>query len=304
MRSRLPIECAAVACVLIIAAGCGNGGPAEVTVEDTAALNSTMVERGEYLVEGIAGCGNCHTPRDEDGELIQSRNMAGSYVIEEPIFTAYAPNITPDLETGVGSWTDDELVLAIREGIHPDGRILGPPMAFESYRQISDTDINAIVAYLRTVPAVENVVPRSQYNVPLPESWGPPLGQVADVSEDDPVAYGAYLAGPLGHCMECHTPLVDGQLVHERVGEGGNIFPTPFGFEFTAVSSNITSHQTLGIGAWSDDEIKTAIADGVGRNGGELLPFMGFSYYNKMSDQDLDAIVAYLRTLPPQPPAQ
>ena len=304
MRSRLPIECAAIAFVLIIAAGCGNGGPADVAVEDTAAVDSAMVERGEYLVEGIAGCGNCHTPRDEDGQLIQSQNMAGSYVIEEPIFTAYAPNITPDLETGVGSWTDDELVRAIREGVHRDGQILGPPMAFESYRQISDTDINAIVAYLRTVPAVENIVPRSQYNVPLPESWGPPLGEVADVSEDDPVAYGAYLAGPLGHCMECHTPLVDGQFLHERVGEGGNFFPRPFGFEFDAISSNITSHQISGIGAWSDDEIKTSITDGVSRDGRELLPFMGFSYYNKISDQDLDAIVAYLRTLPPQPPAQ
>jgi mono/diheme cytochrome c family protein len=296
----------ALLCLLLAAAtvaGCSGAEEAEVeapAVEEGAA--SALVERGEYLVEGIAGCGNCHTPRDANGQLIADQNLAGGFVIEEAAFTSYAPNITPHQETGIGSWSDEEIMRAVREGVHPSGRILGPPMSFAFYRGISDSDIRAIVAYLRSVPSVDNVVPRSEFNIPLPESWGPPLGQVPDVSPDDPVAYGEYLAGPVGHCIDCHTPLVEGQLALERVGEGGNTYENPFGRPFVTTSSNITSNETVGIGAWSDDEIKRAITDGVSAGGRELLPFMGFSFYRNISDEDLDAIVAYLRTLPPQPP--
>ena len=261
--------------------------------------DTALVERGAYLVEGIAGCGNCHTPRDEEGALIEDMNLAGAFVIEEPEFTAYAPNITPHEATGIGGWTEAEIILAIREGIHPDGHILGPPMSFGFYRGISDRDIQSIAAYLRTVPAINNVVPRTEFNIPLPESWGPPVEQVADVSPEDEVAYGAYLAGPVGHCLDCHTPLVEGQLVLERVGAGGNTYPRPFGFEFTTFSSNITQDVELGIGAWTDEEIKRAITEGVSRNGRQLMPFMGFSFYQNIAEEDLDAIVAYLKTLDP-----
>jgi mono/diheme cytochrome c family protein len=257
-----------------------------------------QLERGKYLVETIAGCGNCHTPRNPDGSFKEDMQYAGAFVIEEPVFKAYARNITPDMETGIGSWTEDEIVRAIREGIRPDGKVLGPPMSFIWYRDMSDTDAHAIAAFLKTVPAVHNEVPESTYDIPLP-GYGPPVGHVPDVPRDDPVAYGKYLAGPIGHCMDCHTTYVNGQIDMTQLGRGGNVYAKPFGFEWAAVSRNITSDPEFGIGAWTDEEIERAITEGVRPDGTELLPFMPFDLYKKVREEDIDAIVAYLRTLPP-----
>jgi len=269
----------------------------------TSAAQDThdSLKRGAYLVQSVAGCGNCHTPRDASGAMLQDRQLSGAFVIEDPAFTAYAPNITPDHETGIGRWTDDQIVRAIREGIHPDGHILGPPMSFPFYRGISDRDIRAIVEYLRSVPAVRNVVPRTQFNIPLPPSWGPPVKSVAEVPRDDLLAYGAYLAGPVGHCIDCHTPLVAGQLDMSQVGLGGNVYRRPMGQDYAVVSANITPHLELGLGAWSDAEIKRAITQGISRDGRQLLPFMAFELYQNIADEDLNAIIAYLKTLPALP---
>lgn len=269
---------------------------------------SDLLGRGEYLVEGIVGCGNCHHGRDENGEFVPGMEYAGNFVIAEPGLAAYAPNITPDPETGIGDWTDDEIERAIREGINRDGRVMGPPMAFAYYREISSNDMAAIIAYLRSRPAVRNEVPESTYDIPLPPNWGPPVtAPVPDVPRDDQIAYGRYLAHSLGHCTQCHTPLVNGVEDFSRIGAGMNIYPQPFGVEWSALAANITQHETLGIGAWTDDEIKRAITQGISRDGRQLLPFMGFSFYERISDEDLDAIVAYIKTLPPSeatPPEQ
>jgi len=267
-----------------------------------------LLARGEYLVEGIVGCGNCHNGRDANGELIPGREFAGNFVIEEPIFTAYAPNISPDVETGIGAWTDEEIERAIRSGINRDGRMMGPPMAFYPpfYPNISSEDMDAIIAYLRSVPAVRNQVPAYELRMELPPSWGPPIVEpVLAPPRSDQVAYGEYLA-QIGHCTQCHTPLVNGVEDFTKTGAGMNIYPRPFGYEWSAVSANITSDPTVGIGAWTDDEIKRAIVYGISRDGRQLLPFMGFSFYERISDEDLNAIVAYLRSLPPAvatPPA-
>lgn len=277
--------------------------PATAAAQEAAAL----LERGDYLMNSIVACGNCHSPRDENGEFIEGMELAGGFVIEEPAFRAYAPNITPDEETGIGSWTDEEIIRAVREGIRPDGQVLGPPMGFPFYRGISDQDMRAIVAYLRSVPAVHNEVPRSTYNIPLPPNWGEPLESVPEPNKDDPVEYGRYLTHNLGHCTDCHTPLVEGQHDFSRIGAGGNLFPMPFGYSWSALAANITSHPELGIGNWTDEEIKRAITEGIARDGRELLPFMAFDFYKNISDEDLDYIVAFLRTLPPataEPPAE
>jgi mono/diheme cytochrome c family protein len=268
---------------------------------------SDLLGRGEYLVEGIVGCGNCHNGRDDEGNFVPGLEYAGNFVITEEGFSAYAPNITPDRETGIGDWTDAELETAIRRGISRDGHVLGPPMAFAYYHGISTNDMAAIIAYLRTRPAVRREVPASTYEIPLPPEWGPPITEpIPDVPKTDQVAYGRYVAHNLGHCTQCHTPLVMGQEDFSRTGAGMNIFPKPFGYEWSALAANITSHPTLGLGAWTDDEIKRAIVYGISRDGRNLLPFMAFSFYERISDEDLDAIVAYLRTIPPSvatPPA-
>ena len=97
----------------------------------------TPLERGTYLMQSIVACGNCHTPKDRDGKPIADREMAGGHVINAPIFHSVSPNITPDKETGIGNWTDDQIVDAIRNGKRPDGTIIGPPMPIAYYRNLS-----------------------------------------------------------------------------------------------------------------------------------------------------------------------
>lgn len=266
-----------------------------------AADQEALVARGDYLVNGIVACGNCHTPRGADTKSISEMHLAGALQVDRAEFKAYAPNITPDHETGIGAWSDAEIIRAIREGVRRDGTIIGPPMPIRVYREMSDTDVRAIVAYLRGVTPVRNSVPRSVYNIPLPESYGPPVGSVADVSRDDSVAYGAYVGNALGHCMECHTPLVKGAPDLSRTGAGGTVFVKPHGLELAAMAANITPHPEQGIGAWTDDEVKRAITQATSRDGRQLQPAMPFYFYEKISDEDLDALLVYLRSIPPQP---
>jgi mono/diheme cytochrome c family protein len=253
----------------------------------------TRLERGRYLMESIVACGNCHTPQGPQGPL-PGMELAGGLKIEDKPFTAYTPNITPDRETGIGTWTDAQIITAIREGKRPDGSIIGPPMPIALYRGMSDSDARAIVAYLRAVKPVKNVVAKSEYRMPLPPSWGPPVRKVADVSPRNTLAYGRYLAGPAGHCIECHsTPGPQGAPdFANKLGGGGMNFYGPWG---TSVAPNITP---TGIGKYSDAELKKVITTGVRPDGTRLKPPMGVAYYAKLRAADLDALVAYLRSLP------
>jgi mono/diheme cytochrome c family protein len=276
---------------LIACAGLGS-----INVQTKA---ETLLERGTYLMQGIVACGNCHTPRNPDGSFIEGMELAGGFTIEEPVFTAHAPNITPDAETGIGGWTDAELIKAIREGLRPDGSLIGPPMPFSQYRGIADRDVEAIVAYLRKVPPVQNTVPASEYRIPLPPAWGPPVGNiVAPSPADDLIAYGAYLSGPLGHCVECHTPMTNGRFEFEtKLAAGG--LSLPIGPDAHIVSANITPDIETGIGSWSDVEIAQAITSGVRPDGSQIHPLMPYGFYANMTLADVVAVVAYLRSLPP-----
>lgn len=255
-----------------------------------------LLDRGKYLMNGIVACGNCHTPQTPQGPMA-GRELAGGTKIEEAFGAAYASNITPDPETGIGRWTDQQLITAIREGKRPDGTIIGPPMPITLYRGLADEDGRAIVAYMRSVPPVVNKVAKSEYKVPLPPSYGPPIvSPVPAVPKSDKVAYGAYLAGPAGHCIECHSthgPSGVPDYVN-GLGAGGLTFHGPWG---ESVARNITP---TGLGNWSDAEIKTAITTGVRRDGTPLKPPMAFAYYKNMTDKDLNAIIAYLRRLAPK----
>lgn len=257
------------------------------------AADQSPLERGTYLVRHVAGCGNCHTPLGPDGP-VEGMELAGRFVLSTPGFDAYAPNITP---AALGDWTDAEIARAIREGVRPDGRVLGPPMAFEWFRHISDSDIAAIVAYLRSVPAVKNDVPRSVYRMPLPANYGPPLGVVTGPEPGETVEYGAYLAGPVAHCMECHTPMEGPRHLYDtRLGAGGRDMSGPWG---PAISANLTPAPDA-LARWSDDEVIAMIRTGHRPDGSAMLPPMGYGFYAGMSDRDARAIVAYLRSLPPK----
>jgi mono/diheme cytochrome c family protein len=225
-------------------------------------------------------------------------NLAGGFRIAEAFGVAVVPNITPDRATGIGAWTDGEIVRAIREGKSRDGRTLGPPMPYYLYRGLSDTDVKAIVAYLRSVPPVKNAVERSRYTVLLPDSYGPAVGRVPDPPKDDPVKYGAYLAGPVAHCADCHTPRTpDGRSDTTRLFAGGADFTGPWG---TTYSTNLTPDPETGIGRWPDGRIIAAI-NGAKANGQVVRPPMPAPYYaGRIAESDVAAIIAYMRSLAPR----
>jgi mono/diheme cytochrome c family protein len=257
----------------------------------------TPVERGEYLVRGPAGCGNCHTPMGPEG-FVADQELAGRVVEDSEPFLAIAPNLTP--AGAIAGWSDTELARAIREGIRPDGSLIGPPMPFSMYRGLSDGDLGAIVAFLRTLPAVENDPGTSEYRIPLPPAYGPPVESVADVPQGVTVEYGAYLAGPVAHCLECHTPLgPQGPMLDTALGQGGFEFHGPWG---VSVAANLTAHAD-GLAGYSDDEIKAMIVEGVKPDGTPMMPPMPYGFLARMTPEDLDAIVMYLRSLPPLPDA-
>lgn len=271
------------------------------------AMAETVVERGKYLVEVLAACGNCHTPKGPKGE-IREKHMAGGFKIQEDFGVAVSTNITPDKETGIGTWTDEEIIRAIREGRRKDGRTLGPPMPFYLYRNISDSDAKAMVAYLRTLTPIKNQVPPSQYKISLPPAWGPLVTSVQAPAKDDRVKYGEYLAGPIAHCSDCHTPMgPDGRRDQTRLFAGGFPFRGPWG---TSYAANLTPDKETGIGKWTDEQIMRAIY-GVRPDGRKLLPPMPWPYYaGKIAAGDMRAILAYLGSLnpvknkvpPPDPP--
>ena len=268
-------------------AGLGAGGQARA---------ETQLERGEYLVRVVAACGNCHTPLGPDGP-IPGQELAGRLNEKTPAFTAYAPNITQDVETGIGGWSDAEIKRAIREGLRPDDTLIGPPMPFVFHRSLGDEDLDAIVAFLRTLPPVRNEVPASVYNIPLPPAWGPPVASVTAPERGVSVEYGACLAGPVAHCMERHTRFGPaGPMIEDHLGSGGNAFHGPWG---VSVSANLTPHED-GIAALEDAELIAMIRTGM-RHGKPMLPPMGYGYYAGLSDEDAQAIVLYLRSLPPLP---
>jgi mono/diheme cytochrome c family protein len=275
----------AVACVAAI----GIGGSASA---------QTAVERGGYLVNGILTCGNCHTPRGPGGVLDMSKQLSGGpQTWDTPQYRVKGSNITPDKETGIGGWTDAQIKRSLQDGVRPSGVPLSPQMPFAFYKIFTPADLDAVVAFLKSVPATRNQVEPPVYkaamHVEVPPGAEKPY---SDADMADPVKRGFYLV-TIGHCMECHTKTPGGTDFKNSLGKGGEEFKGPWG---VAVARNITSHKEKGIGAWTDAEIKAAITQGKRRDGSPLKPPMGYGMYATMNDADLSAIVAYLRTVPPK----
>jgi mono/diheme cytochrome c family protein len=274
------------------------------------ALAETPVERGQYLVNSILACGNCHTPKTASGEPIADKELSGGLVFTTPAFDATASNITPDRDTGIGTWSDAEIKQAITEGIRPNhGRLAGVPLAavmpVNFYKAMLPRDLDAVVAYLRSVKPVHNEGAGPVYKAPVHRDAYPDAENgFTEAALRDPIKQGAYLV-TLGHCMECHSTWQRGVSDHVNgLGRGGRPFAPAIvkGFATTwdgAKARNVTSHKTAGIGALSDADIKRAITEGVRPDGTRLKPPMDFSSYAKMTNADLEAIVAYLRTVPP-----
>jgi mono/diheme cytochrome c family protein len=262
------------------------------------ATAQTPIERGSYLVNAVMACDGCHTPRPGGVFDMTKRFSGGSQVWDEKAYTVRGSNITPDRETGIGAWSEADLKRTLTEGIRPSGVHLAPQMPFAFYKILTPRDLDAVVAYIRAAEPIRNEVPPPVYKAAthatlIPDAEKP----IADEALRDPVKRGFYLA-TISHCMECHSRRPDGtQDYASWYGKGGFEFTGPFG---AVAARNITSHPTKGIGAWTDAEIKRALTQGLGRDGRTFKPPMArHIYFSKMTDDDVNAIVAWVRTIPP-----
>jgi mono/diheme cytochrome c family protein len=265
-----------------------------------AVAQDSLLERGSYLLNNIGACGNCHTPRVKGVPDLSQRFSGGFQTFTEPWFVAKGSNITPDPETGIGRWSVADLKRAMTEGVRPSGIPLAPIMPFPFFKVLTTGDLDAIVAYLRSLPAVRNEVPPPVYKTAAPKETVP--GGERAMTEDelrDPVKRGFYLAS-LAHCMACHARRSENEPpdFKNAWGAGGRIFRGGFG---ESVAANISGHKSKGIGAWTDAEVRRALTEGVSRDGRKLKPPMldYIAYYKTWSDADMTALIAWMRTVPP-----
>ena len=261
----------------------------------SARADTDLLKRGAYLVNGLLTCGNCHTPKGPSGD-ISEKAFSGGLSWDEPPFKVTAPNITQDKETGIGDYTDTELKQVLRKGIKRNGVPVAMVMPSGFYEIMTDHDLDAVIAYLRTIKPIKNAVPDPVYRMPQGHPIPPGGDKIfTEAMLREKENKGFYLV-TIAHCMECHTPMgPHGREFATRLGAGGFELPGPWG---VSVSRNITASKEKGIGAFTDDEIKRAITQGVSRDGGKLKPPMGYHYYATLATDDLDAMVAYLRTVP------
>jgi mono/diheme cytochrome c family protein len=259
------------------------------------AVADTPIERGNYLVNTIMTCGNCHSPKGPP-DAVAGKDFSGGLRFNEPPFDVTSPNITPDKETGIGTWSDADLKKAMLDGVAPNGVSFAVVMPTGFYGILQPSDLDAIVAYLHTLTPVKNKVPDPIYKMAIPRQIFPGAEKPMPAADlNDNLKRGFYLA-TIGHCMECHTPMVNGPVDFQNsLGKGGREFPGPWG---VSVSRNITSSKTKGIGGWTDAEVKRAITQGIDKDGNKLKGPMGYQYYAHMNDADLDAVIAWLRTVP------
>ena len=262
------------------------------------AADTALAARGAYLA-AAAGCADCHTDRPHGGRL-----YAGGRALTTPFGTFYAPNITPDLETGIGRWSNAQFLNALREGVRPDGSNYFPVFPYPSFTKITDEDARAIKAYLFTQPAAKQS--NRAHDVAFPFSWrflqngwkllffSPgPFRPAPERGE----AYnrGAYLVTALAHCSECHTPRNwFGATQPSRFLAG-----TAHGPDGKAVP-NITPDSETGIGKWSDDDIVTLLKDGQTPDfdfvGGAMAEVVKNTA--QLTNADRHAIAVFLQSVP------
>jgi mono/diheme cytochrome c family protein len=255
-----------------------------------------VLERGRYLAD-LTGCMFCHTGFGPHGPDME-KAWAGGLEVPEPFGTWRSPNITPDESTGIGRWTDEEIIAAIREGKRKSGEGLFPIMPYLFYNRMSDEDARALVAYMRSLPPIENAVARvTDLKLPLIPAPKPTGAAPAD----DPVSRGEYLAS-LMHCAMCHTPMgKDNMPDMSKMFAGGLHMEAPMMGDGVLYSSNITPDPDTGIGGWTDEELANAIRGMTKRDGSPILGPMALYQggWYRIEDADLAAVIAYLRSLKP-----
>lgn len=265
------------------------------------------IERGRYLAHHVAVCMGCHSQVEvtKPGEPIaEGRTGSGRDFGEIPGFPGHirAPNLTPDQETGIGSFSDGELLRAMREGIARDGHVLFPMMPYRTYaKSLTDGDALAIIAYLRSLKPIKNQIapmsvkfPVSMFIRALPEpvTSSPPAPPPAS----DALARGNWLL-TLGNCHDCHDSFDERrEPIPGKELAGGAEFP--IAGKGSLFAPNITSDKATGIGSYSDDDLMRVLNDGVGKSGRKLYG-MPWPYYGGMVEEDKRALIAALRQVKP-----
>ena len=268
------------------------GDPTGVPV---SLARASLIERGKYLAEA-ADCTACHTSQG-------GKDYAGGLGIRLPFGTLYSTNITPDKETGIGNYSDQEFLNAVQRGSRRDGARLYPAMPFTSYTYMTDADALAIKAYLFSLPPVRAVAPANTLMFPFDQRWAMGFWSVLftrdsrfapDASQSLEWNRGAYLAEALAHCGECHTPRSLALALDNRKKFAGAVTAGWRAF-------NISSDKTTGIGAWRDEDLVSYLSLGHASGHGTASGPMGEAVdhsFSKLTPEDVHAVVAYLRSVP------
>lgn len=279
------------------------GEPTQLVVASTPG----KVARGRYLAYHVMVCADCHSQRDFT--VFSGPPKPGTEFVGGDVFDAsmgfpgrfISPNITP---YGISEWTDGELFRLITTGVKRDGDPIFPVMPYHGYGKLDPQDIEAVIAFLRTLQPVESAHPKSKADFPMNIIMRtiPQKAEMAAMpAESDPVAYGGYLFTAAG-CADCHTQFEKGNFVGP-VGGGGREFAFPDGSVLRA--PNLTPHETglkhftkaAFVQRFKQYADSTFVLAKVGP--GEMQTLMPWSMYSGMTESDLGALYDYLRTLAP-----
>ncbi|MGX9427510.1 MULTISPECIES: c-type cytochrome [Bradyrhizobium] len=270
------------------------GKPTGVPV---ALEKASLVERGEYLAKA-ADCMVCHTKPGE-------KQFAGGLAFKLPFGTLYSTNITPDKETGIGNYSDQDFLNAVQRGKRHDGAMLYPAMPYASYTYMTDEDLLAVKAYLFSLPPVRAPAPENTLAFPFNQRWAmlfwsavfnPDTRFAPDTSKSPEWNRGAYLTEALAHCGECHTPRNLGFALDNRKKFAGAVTAGWRAF-------NISSDKATGLGNWSDEALVSYLSTGHALGHGTASGPMGEAVDHSLSQlapEDVRAIAVYLRSIPPQ----
>nr|WP_298721224.1 cytochrome c [uncultured Steroidobacter sp.] len=270
-----------------------------------ASAPEDAVARGRYVATA-ANCASCHTSE-------QGQPYAGSRAFQTPFGTLYSTNITPDPETGIANWSEQDLARALREGVNPEGAHLYPAFPYTAYTKMSDADVSALYAYLRTIEPVQSRAPQNELRFPYNQRWALRLWKALyldageykqDTAQSAEWNRGAYLVEALGHCGACHSPrgVLGGQSADAAM-TGGEYIDRVRSEESREWSApNLTSSQN-GLAAWSVEELASYLK--TGRNSfTQTFGPMNEVIMNStrhLSDADTRAMAVYLKSLAPNP---
>jgi len=285
---------------LMLAVACG----------DDESAGMPPVERGQYLVNSVAACTDCHTPRDASGTPIAEKYLAGTECfVQSPNGSCLnALNLT-NHETGLLDRTDAQIASMIRDGIRPAGeKPLSPVMPYYVYHNMSDQDLDAVVAYLRTVPPVDNAIAQSGPEFEVPAAANALYPSLIPLPMDgypdrEAALRGRYLAGEIGVCLECHTRHIMGDpkvLDYDGIFAGGE--PFAVGLPVTPISSNLTSDAQTGLGDWVVEGIVQVLLQGIDDEGQGICPPMPvgpMGAFGGLTPADATDIAHYIKSLPP-----